>query len=103
MDDAYVSIFGTTNDYNFTSQTAHSLFPEGIFSGNGRGLSLTNNTSATVSGAFVRSTFDPPDPCNVFPNLATQPFVGQGSLISIWAFTIPKKGSKTLVTTYKPI
>jgi len=101
--DAYVSIFGTTNDYNYTSQTAFALIAEGIF--NGRGFSITNNTFSSLLGetAFVNNIFDPPDPCVIATNQASQPFVGQGSLDMFWAFTVAKGATKTVVSTYHPI
>ena len=100
--DAYVSIFSTTNDYNYTSQTAFALIAEGIFKG--RGLSITNNTfNAQLESAFVNNTFDPPDPCGIGFNVATQPFVGQGSLDMFWAVNVAKDASITVVTTYHPI
>lgn len=100
--DAYVSIFSTTNDYNYTSQTAFALIAEGFFKG--RGFSITNNTfNSQLETAFVNNTFDPPDPCGIGFNVASQPFVGQGSLDMFWAVNVAKGASVTVVTTYHPI
>lgn len=100
--DAYVSIFSTTNDYNYTSQTAFALIAEGSFKG--RGFSITNSTfNALGESAFVNNTFDPPDPCLISTNQAGQPFVGQGSLDMYWEFNVAKDSSVTVVTTYHPI
>jgi len=91
------------NNFDYTSQTALALDPEGPFAGHG--LSLTNNTfnSAIAQTAFTLSTFEGPDPCNSGANRAPQPFAGDGSVIMFWEYVAGANKSATLTSTYKPI
>lgn len=88
------------NDMDFTSQTSFGLFP-----GFNRGLASTNDTfnSAIVQTAFDQDTYEAPDPCSAFTNLATQPFNGDGSIGQFWSFNIARNATRTVVSTYKPI
>jgi hypothetical protein len=69
----------------------------------GGGLSSTSNTFNFSYDAYVQSTFAGPAPCSAFANLATTPFVGDGSIDQLWSIGIPAHGTKTVTLTYKPI
>jgi len=86
------------NDFDYTNDTAFGLAagPEG-------GLSLTNNTFTFKNLAFAQNTFDGPDPCNPRAKIAAQPFVGDGSIVQLWSFSVPQGSTKTVVSTYEPI
>ncbi len=86
------------NDFDYTVDTASGLEPNF-----GTGLSLTTNTFNVLHEAFAQNTSDVPDPCNSLANIATQPFVGDGSIGHVYEMTVPKNGNKTVVLTYKPI
>ena len=88
----------TTNDFDYTNDTAFGLAagPEG-------GLGSTNNTFSVKHFAFAQNTFDGPDPCNPRAEVATQPFVGDGSIVQLWILSVPHGATKTVVSTYKPI
>jgi hypothetical protein len=93
----------STNDFDFTSQTAWGTNPEGFFSG--RGLSITNATfnSAITEGSFTLAGFDGPDPCNPGANGAPQPFHGDGAIVQLRLFNAVHGTTTTVVSTYKPI
>lgn len=92
-----------TSNFDFTSQTALAISPEGPFAG--RGLSLTNDTfnSGITQTAFTLNTFNGPNPCNSGANISSQPFVGDGSSVMFWAYTAGAHKTTTLTSTYKPI
>ncbi len=90
-----------TNHFDATSTTAIGL--DGDFQ---HGLIITNNTFNNNYGYFagVLDIAGLPDPCNPFKFLpANLPFVGDGSILSTWSFTIAKKGTASVVSTYKGI
>jgi hypothetical protein len=86
------------NDFDYSIDTASALEP-----GFGTGLSLTTNTFNFEHAAYAQDVSEPPDPCDAFPNIAAQPFVGDGSIAHAYAFEVPANGSKAVVLTYKPI
>lgn len=94
----------STNNFDYTQQTALALDPEGLFGGHG--LSLTNltfNSSIPLQTAFTLNTFNGPSPCNAGANVSSQPFVGDGSSVMFWEYTAGAHKTTTLTSTYKPI
>lgn len=87
----------TNNDFDFTLDTAYGLMP-----GFSSGLGTTNNTFAFSYDAFAQNTFNGPNPCGGW-TVAPQPFVGDGSVIQLYVITVPAGGTKTVISTYKPI
>jgi hypothetical protein len=85
-------------DFDYTAEFAYGLIPNF-----GRGLSTTNNTFAFDHLAFAQTTASGPYPCTVASSIAPQPDHSDDSLIQFWSLTIPGHGSKTVVSTYKPI
>jgi hypothetical protein len=90
-----------TNHFDTTSTTAIGL--DGNFQ---HGMMITNNTFNNNFG-YLTGVLDIaglPDPCKPFNFLPSSlPFVGDGSILSFWSFTIAHKGSATVVSTYKGI
>lgn len=93
----------STNDFDYTAETAY-----GLETNNGRGMSITNNTFSVPSTGFAQFPFtlnvpSGPDPCSPYTNEASQPFVGSGSILQLWAFTSYSGRTVTVTMTYKPI
>jgi hypothetical protein len=88
----------TPNDFDFTVDTAFGLDP-----GFGGGLASINNTFSFPYDAYTQNTFTPPAPCSAFANIATQPFVGDGSIVQLWSIKVPANSAKTVQSTYRPI
>jgi hypothetical protein len=96
----------TTNNFDYTDETALGLDPEGLFAG--RGLAITNDTffNPPDSGSavpFVQTTYNGPDPCNSLTNPASHPFTGDGSVVMLWGYNLGPKKTTTVTATYKPI
>jgi hypothetical protein len=87
-----------SSDFDYTAETAYGLIPNF-----GRGLSTTNNTFAFSHLAFSQRTPAGPFPCRALNLIASQPELGSFSIMQFWSLTIPAHGSKTVVSTYKPI
>ncbi len=66
---------------------------------------ITNNTVNIAYGylTFPLNIAGLPDPCNPNHYIATLPFIGDGSIVSLWNFTLKKNASATVVGTYKGI
>ena len=94
-------------DGDFTNHfdaTATSAF--GVDSDFGHGLMITNNTINITFGylTFPLDIAGLPDPCNPDQFIPpTLPFVGDGSIVSLWNFTLKHNASATVVGTYKGI
>lgn len=87
------------NDFDYTLDTAYGLRPGFTY-----GLSLSNNTFTFSRDAYITNTFNGPTPCNAFSNLVNPgPFVGGGSIETLYAFTVPALGPESVTVTYKPI
>ncbi|MGB9236621.1 MAG: hypothetical protein WCC04_19610 [Terriglobales bacterium] len=90
-----------TNHFDTTSTSAFGL--DGDFQ---HGLMITNNTFNNNYG-YLTGVLDIagiPDPCNPFNFLPSSlPYVGDGSILSMWSFRLANKGDATVVGTYKGI
>jgi hypothetical protein len=90
-----------TNHFDATSTSAIGL--DADFN---HGLMITNNTFNNNYGylTYVLDIAGLPDPCNPFAYLpSTLPYIGDGSIVSFWDFTIAHKGTASVVSTYKGI
>jgi hypothetical protein len=85
-------------DGDYTGETAYGLIPNF-----GRGLSTTNNTFDFSQAAFAQGSPSGPNPCSALAFIAAQPYAGNTSIVQFWTLTIPAHGSKTVISTYKPI
>jgi len=89
---------------NHFDATATSAF--GLEADFGHGLMITNNTVNITFGylTFPLSIAGLPDPCNPDHFIpSTLPFIGDGSIVSLWDFTLKHNASATVVSTYKGI
>jgi hypothetical protein len=96
----------TTNNFDYTAQTALGLDPEGAYSG--RGLAITNDTffNPPDSGSvapFAQTTDNGPDPCNSFVDQASHAFTGDGSIVLLWGALVGPRKTTTFTGAYKPI
>jgi len=67
------------------------------------GLGLTTNTFTFAHNGIVETVPTGPDPCHYVTHISNAAFVGDGSLGHVYAITVPKGSTKTVVMTYKPI
>lgn len=67
------------------------------------GLGLTTNTFAFAHNGVVMTVPTGPDPCHYVTNVSNVAFVGDGSIGHVYAITVPKGVTKTVIMTYKPI
>jgi hypothetical protein len=67
------------------------------------GLGLTTNTFSFAHNGLVETVPTGPDPCHYVTHISNAAFVGDGSLGHVYAITVPKGATKTVVMTYKPI
>ncbi|MFZ1916392.1 MAG: hypothetical protein WAU58_02380 [Terriglobales bacterium] len=90
-----------TNHFDTTSTSAFGL--DGNFQ---HGLMITNNTFNNSYG-YLTGVLDIagiPDPCDPFHFLPPSlPYVGDGSILSMWSFRLANKGSATVTGTYTGI
>ncbi len=93
----------TTNDFDYTLETAYGLKTYSTPGGNSWGLGLTNNTESFGHMAFTQNDYNGPPPCNWNVNMAPQPFEGDGSIGHIYTIVVPKSATKTVTLTYKPM
>jgi hypothetical protein len=67
------------------------------------GLGLTTNTFSFAHNGIVQTVPTGPNPCHYVTNLSNTSFVGDGSIGHVYAISVPKGATKTVVMTYKPI
>lgn len=67
------------------------------------GLGLTTNTFTFAHNGVVLNVPTGPDPCHYVTHIVNTSFVGNGSIGHVYAITVPKGATKTVVMTYKPI
>jgi hypothetical protein len=67
------------------------------------GLGLTTNTFTFAHNGIVQVVPAGPNPCHYVTNLSNQAFVGDGSIGHVYAITIAKGATKTVIMSYKPI
>lgn len=92
----------TTNEFDYTLDTAYGMALSGDnFSR--YGLASTNNTFTYGWDAGVLNTNHGPSPCTYSFTVPPTPFVGDGSILQVWSYALPKARTKTVVMTYKPI
>jgi hypothetical protein len=91
----------SNNHFDATATAAIGLEPNF-----GHGMMVINNTVNIAFGylTFPLSIAGEPDPCNPDHFIpASLPFIGDGSLVSLWNFTLKHNASATVVGTYKGI
>jgi hypothetical protein len=67
------------------------------------GLGLTTNTFTFAHNGAVLNVPTGPDPCHYVTHIVNTSFVGDGSIGHVYAISVPKGATKTVVMTYKPI
>ena len=67
------------------------------------GLGLTTNTFIYAHNGAVFNAPTGPDPCHYVTHIVNAAFVGDGSIGHVYAISVPKGATKTVVMTYKPI
>jgi hypothetical protein len=67
------------------------------------GLGLTTNTFTFAHNGMVLNVPTGPDPCHYVTHIVNASFVGNGSIGHVYAISVPKGATKTVVMTYKPI
>jgi hypothetical protein len=100
----YADVDADGDSNNHFDATATSAF--GLEADYGHGLMITNNTVNINFGylTFPLSIAGEPDPCNPDHFIASSlPFIGDGSIVSLWDFTLKHNTSATVVSTYKGI
>jgi len=94
------------NDFDWEINTASGSYVVAGTESFGYGLQLLNNSFNIPAGEHNEYTLNDccnPDPCNVFTNISTQPFHGDGSVMSLYGLTVPNGGTKSVQMTYQPI
>jgi hypothetical protein len=91
--------FSALNDeFTYSDNSAFGQEP-----GNSWGLGLTTNTFTFAHNGLAITVPQGPDPCHYVTNVSNTPFVGDGSIGHVYAITVPKGATKTVVMSYKPM
>jgi hypothetical protein len=96
----------TNNDFDWEINTASGSYVVAGTETFGYGLQLLNNSFNIPTGEhneYALNDCCAPDPCNVFTNISTQPFHGDGSVMSLYGLSVPSLGTKSVQVTYQPI
>jgi len=96
----------SNNDFDWDINTASGIYSTGS-SSFGYGLALVNNTFAPAfpyHAEYTQNTYQAPNPCSPFANISTQPFHGDGSVMSLFGQnTLGHGKSKIYTVTYQPL
>ena len=95
------------NDFDWDINSATAMFAPKTASDFGHGLALFNNTFNLPTGFhnnYSLNTFNGPDPCSPFTNISTQPFHGDGSVMSLdGTVSVAPGGTRAFIVTYHPL
>jgi hypothetical protein len=92
------------NDFDWTINTVTGQYTVAGTDSFGYGLQLVNQTfnSAIDHNEYALNTFSGPNPCSPFGTVATQPFHGDGSEMSLYFAAFGPHKSQTFTVAYVP-
>ena len=102
----YADVDADGNSSNELDATLNTAFAyNSILSGTGGGpfgLMLQNlGTTPFPFDGFAQNTFDPPDPCNPFTNIAGPVSATDGSIVQLYLMDLLKSSSGAVTVAYK--